>query len=107
MSFPASPQMTSFPGVPSSRSFPGVPWIVHAGASIPPALPASTSAAATPIRRARTPRFYGDLGSVEDTTLDSFRRQIETNLIGTIIVTQAAIPVLRRQHRPFLFGEDQ
>lgn len=42
---------------------------------------------------------YGDLGSVEDTSLDSFRQQIEVNLIGTIIVTKAAIPVLRRQGR--------
>lgn len=42
---------------------------------------------------------YGDLGSVEDTRLDSFRRQIEVNLIGTIIVTKAAIPVMRRQRR--------
>ena len=40
---------------------------------------------------------FGDLGSVEDTSLDSFRRQIEANLIGTIIVTKTAIPVLRRQ----------
>ncbi|AWM04462.1 SDR family NAD(P)-dependent oxidoreductase [Bradyrhizobium amphicarpaeae] len=42
---------------------------------------------------------YGELGSVEDTTLASFRQQIEVNLIGTIIVTKAAIPVLRRQRR--------
>ncbi|WP_128923266.1 SDR family NAD(P)-dependent oxidoreductase [Bradyrhizobium guangxiense] len=42
---------------------------------------------------------YGDLRSVEDTSLDSFRQQIEANLIGTIIVTKAAIPVLRRQRR--------
>lgn len=42
---------------------------------------------------------YGELGSVEDTSLKSFRRQIEVNLIGTIIVTKAAIPVLRRQRR--------
>ncbi|MBC9880833.1 SDR family NAD(P)-dependent oxidoreductase [Bradyrhizobium sp. INPA01-394B] len=42
---------------------------------------------------------YGDLGSVEDTSLVSFRRQIDANLIGTIIVTKAAIPVLRRQRR--------
>ncbi|RQH11237.1 SDR family NAD(P)-dependent oxidoreductase [Bradyrhizobium sp. RP6] len=42
---------------------------------------------------------YGDLGSVEDTSLTTFRHQIEVNLIGTIIVTKAAIPVLRRQHR--------
>ncbi|PSO19600.1 SDR family NAD(P)-dependent oxidoreductase [Bradyrhizobium sp. MOS003] len=42
---------------------------------------------------------YGELGSVEDTSLASFRQQIEVNLIGTIIVTKAAIPVLRRQRR--------
>ncbi|UGX94451.1 SDR family NAD(P)-dependent oxidoreductase [Bradyrhizobium barranii subsp. barranii] len=42
---------------------------------------------------------YGDLGSVEDTSLASFRQQIEVNLLGTIIVTKAAIPVLRRQRR--------
>ncbi|PVM85567.1 short-chain dehydrogenase/reductase [Caulobacter radicis] len=40
---------------------------------------------------------YGDVGSVEDTSLDDFRRQIETNLFGTIIVTKAAIPLMRRQ----------
>lgn len=42
---------------------------------------------------------YGDVGSVEDTALDDFRRQIETNLFGTIIVTKAAIPVMREQRR--------
>jgi NAD(P)-dependent dehydrogenase (short-subunit alcohol dehydrogenase family) len=41
---------------------------------------------------------FGDLGSVEETSLDSFRRQIDANLIGTIIITKATIPVLRRQH---------
>ncbi|UYB54223.1 oxidoreductase [Xanthomonas sp. AM6] len=40
---------------------------------------------------------YGDVDSVEDTPLDAFRRQIETNLFGTIIVTKAAIPVMRTQ----------
>ncbi|MDN5003250.1 SDR family NAD(P)-dependent oxidoreductase [Bradyrhizobium sp. GCM10027634] len=42
---------------------------------------------------------YGDLGSVEDTSLEAFRRQIDANLIGTVIVTKAAVPVLRRQRR--------
>ncbi|MEP9360076.1 SDR family NAD(P)-dependent oxidoreductase [Sphingomonas sp. KR3-1] len=42
---------------------------------------------------------YGDVGSVEDTTLDSFRRQIETNLFGTIIMTKAAIPHMRERRR--------
>lgn len=38
---------------------------------------------------------YGDIGSVEDTTLASIRRQIEANLIGTIIMTKAVIPQMR------------
>ncbi|GAA4685434.1 SDR family NAD(P)-dependent oxidoreductase [Frondihabitans cladoniiphilus] len=40
---------------------------------------------------------YADLGSVEDTTLESFRRQIDTNLFGVITVTKAVLPLLRRQ----------
>ncbi|GBQ19161.1 short-chain dehydrogenase [Gluconacetobacter sacchari DSM 12717] len=40
---------------------------------------------------------YGNVNSVEDTELDDFRQQIETNLFGTIIVTKAAIPVMREQ----------
>src|SRR5258708_25563084 len=40
---------------------------------------------------------YGDLASIEDTTIKDFRTQIETNLFGVIIVTKAAIPVMRRQ----------
>ncbi|WP_454832535.1 oxidoreductase [Pseudoxanthomonas wuyuanensis] len=42
---------------------------------------------------------YGNVGSVEDTPLDDFRRQIETNLFGTIIMTKAAIPLMRAQRR--------
>lgn len=38
---------------------------------------------------------YGDIGSVEDTPVSSFRRQIETNLFGTIIMTKAVIPHMR------------
>ena len=40
---------------------------------------------------------YGDVGSIEDTSLADFRAQIETNLFGVIIVTKAAIPVMREQ----------
>jgi NAD(P)-dependent dehydrogenase (short-subunit alcohol dehydrogenase family) len=40
---------------------------------------------------------FGNIGSVEDTGLDEFRRQIETNLFGVIIVTKAAIPLMREQ----------
>lgn len=42
---------------------------------------------------------YGDIGSVEDTPLSSFRRQIETNLFGTIIMTKAVIPHMRERRR--------
>ena len=42
---------------------------------------------------------FGDIGSVEDTPLASFRRQIETNLFGTIIMTKAAIPHMRERRR--------
>jgi NAD(P)-dependent dehydrogenase (short-subunit alcohol dehydrogenase family) len=40
---------------------------------------------------------YGDLASIEDTSLEQFRAQIETNLFGVINVTKAAIPIMRRQ----------
>lgn len=40
---------------------------------------------------------YGDVDSVEDATLEDFRRQIDANLFGTIIMTKAAIPVMRAQ----------
>jgi NAD(P)-dependent dehydrogenase (short-subunit alcohol dehydrogenase family) len=40
---------------------------------------------------------YGDLASIEDTSMTDFRAQIETNLFGVINVTKAAIPVMRRQ----------
>jgi NAD(P)-dependent dehydrogenase (short-subunit alcohol dehydrogenase family) len=40
---------------------------------------------------------YGDLASIEDTSMTDFRAQIETNLFGVIHVTKAAIPVMRRQ----------
>jgi len=40
---------------------------------------------------------YGNVNSVEDTSLDEFRQQIETNLFGTIIMTKAVIPLMREQ----------
>jgi NAD(P)-dependent dehydrogenase (short-subunit alcohol dehydrogenase family) len=39
----------------------------------------------------------GDRVSLEDSTLEDFRRQIDTNFYGTVYVTKAAVPVLRRQ----------
>jgi NAD(P)-dependent dehydrogenase (short-subunit alcohol dehydrogenase family) len=40
---------------------------------------------------------YGNVAPIEDTTIDAFRAQIETNLFGTIIVTKTAIPLFRAQ----------
>jgi NAD(P)-dependent dehydrogenase (short-subunit alcohol dehydrogenase family) len=40
---------------------------------------------------------YADLAAVEDVTLDAFRAQIDTNLLGVVNVTKAALPVMREQ----------
>jgi NAD(P)-dependent dehydrogenase (short-subunit alcohol dehydrogenase family) len=40
---------------------------------------------------------YGDVGSIEDTSLADFRAQIETNLFGVVNVTKAAVPIMREQ----------
>src|SRR5437879_7304330 len=42
---------------------------------------------------------YGDLASIEDTSMKDFRAQIETNLFGVINVTKAAIPLMRRDRK--------
>jgi len=46
---------------------------------------------------------YSDLGSFEDTTIDSFRTQIETNFYGVVNVTKAVVPVLREQGSGHIF----
>jgi NAD(P)-dependent dehydrogenase (short-subunit alcohol dehydrogenase family) len=46
---------------------------------------------------------YSDLGSFEDTTIDSFRTQIETNFYGAVNVSKAAVPVLREQGSGHIF----
>jgi NAD(P)-dependent dehydrogenase (short-subunit alcohol dehydrogenase family) len=46
---------------------------------------------------------YGNVAPIEDTPLDDFRAQIETNLFGAIIVTKAAIPVFREQRGGHFF----
>ncbi len=38
---------------------------------------------------------YSDLGSFEDTTIDSFRTQVNTNFYGVVNVTKAVVPVQR------------
>jgi NAD(P)-dependent dehydrogenase (short-subunit alcohol dehydrogenase family) len=40
---------------------------------------------------------YGNINSIEETSLADFREQIETNLFGVVNVTKAAIPLLREQ----------
>src|SRR3984957_11488640 len=40
---------------------------------------------------------YGNLSSIEDTSMSDFGAQIETNLFGTIIVTKAALPYFRER----------
>jgi NAD(P)-dependent dehydrogenase (short-subunit alcohol dehydrogenase family) len=40
---------------------------------------------------------YGNVGPIEDTSIEDFRAQIETNLFGVIYVTKAALPFMRQQ----------
>jgi NAD(P)-dependent dehydrogenase (short-subunit alcohol dehydrogenase family) len=40
---------------------------------------------------------YANSASIEDTPVEDFRLQIETNLFGVVNVTKAALPVLRKQ----------
>jgi hypothetical protein len=41
---------------------------------------------------------YGNLGPIEDTSIEDFHAQIETNLFGVINISKAAIPTMRKQH---------
>ena len=40
---------------------------------------------------------YGNINSIEETSLTDFRAEIETNLFGTIIMTKAALPFMRKR----------
>ena len=40
---------------------------------------------------------YGNVAPIEDTTLEEFRAQIETNLFGVIILTKAVLPYFRER----------
>lgn len=40
---------------------------------------------------------YGNLATIEEGSDEDFRAQLETNFFGTVNVTRAALPVLRRQ----------
>jgi NAD(P)-dependent dehydrogenase (short-subunit alcohol dehydrogenase family) len=45
---------------------------------------------------------YRSVGSIEDMPEDEFRRNIETNLFGTINMVRAALPVLRPQRSGYI-----
>src|ERR1700710_433561 len=40
---------------------------------------------------------YSNISSIENTPLDDFRAQVETNLWGAVHVTRAALPLMRAQ----------
>jgi NAD(P)-dependent dehydrogenase (short-subunit alcohol dehydrogenase family) len=40
---------------------------------------------------------YGNINSIEETSLTDFRAEMETNLFGTIILTKAALPFMRKR----------
>ena len=42
---------------------------------------------------------YGNVSPIEDTSVQEFREQIETNLFGVIIMTKAVLPHFREQRR--------
>lgn len=46
---------------------------------------------------------YSDLASFEDTTVDSFRTQFDTNFYGVVNVSRALVPILREQASGHIF----
>ena len=50
-----------------------------------------------PIRCGGERSGYGNLGPIEDTSIEDFRAQIDTNLFGPIYLSKAAIPIMRVQ----------
>ena len=46
---------------------------------------------------------YSDLSSFEDTTIDSFRTQVESNFYGVVNVSKAVVPILREQGSGHIF----
>ncbi|OPH51859.1 short-chain dehydrogenase/reductase [Paenibacillus ferrarius] len=45
---------------------------------------------------------YGNIASIEETTDEDWKSQIETNLWGVINVTRAALPILRKQKEGYI-----
>jgi len=46
---------------------------------------------------------YSDLGSFEDTTIESFRAQFDTDFYGVVNVSKAVVPILREQGSGHIF----
>ncbi|KAK5994449.1 Oxidoreductase BOA17 [Cladobotryum mycophilum] len=46
---------------------------------------------------------YADVASIEDTSLETFRTQFETNFFGVVNVTKAVLPILRKQGHGHIF----
>src|SRR5437870_8281832 len=46
---------------------------------------------------------YGQPGVVEETSLNEIRAQFETNVFGLIAVTQAVLPIMRKQRSGHVF----
>jgi NAD(P)-dependent dehydrogenase (short-subunit alcohol dehydrogenase family) len=46
---------------------------------------------------------YGDTAAIEDTTIESFEKQIATNFLGVVYVTKAVLPILREQGSGHIF----
>lgn len=46
---------------------------------------------------------FGDTASIEDTTLEDFKKQIDTNFLGVVYATKAALPILRQQGAGHIF----
>ena len=47
---------------------------------------------------------YGQFGAFEETGMDAVRRQFETNVFGVMNVTQAVLPMMRRQRSGRVFN---
>ncbi len=74
---------------------PAVPLDLNDSTSIHAGLTAAVEAAGGPIEALFNNGAYGQPGAVEDLTRDTLRAQLETNLLGTVELTNQVIPSMR------------
>ncbi|MFI9650940.1 SDR family NAD(P)-dependent oxidoreductase [Guyparkeria halopsychrophila] len=74
---------------------PAVALDLNDSASIHAGLTAAVEAAGGPIEALFNNGAYGQPGAVEDLTRDTLRAQLETNLLGTVELTNLVIPSMR------------